>query len=112
MKMQIKSLVAVAVVAAAGVSTAVVAQPDTPNYKAPVANPSVAPKTGVGSAAANRYTQALITRMDVDKNGTVTKAEFLKFMEAEFNALDKNKSGFLETTEMLRKEILNRTDKD
>lgn len=111
MKMQIKSLAAVAVIATAGVTTAALAQ-ETQYYKGPTANAPTQPKAGVGSAGANRYTQALITRMDVDKNGTVTKAEFMKFMEAEFDALDKDKSGFLETTEMLRKEILNRTPND
>jgi Ca2+-binding EF-hand superfamily protein len=97
MKMQIQSLAAVAVLAAASISTSVIA--------------ADAPK-GSGTAAANRYTQALITRMDVDRNGKVTKEEFMKFMEAEFNALDKDKSGMLDTTEIIDKEYFKRAISD
>jgi Ca2+-binding EF-hand superfamily protein len=31
--------------------------------------------------------------MDTDKNGKISKQEFTKFMEAEFERLDKDKSG-------------------
>ena len=70
-----------------------------------IATPALAadaPK-GVGSASANQYTQALVTRMDVNRDGKVTKDEFMKFMESEFNTLDKDKSGMLDTSEILNK---------
>jgi Ca2+-binding EF-hand superfamily protein len=67
------------------------------------------PVKGVGTPAANRYTQALVTRMDVNRDGKVTQEEFMKFMEAEFNALDKDKSGMLETSEILNKGYFQRT---
>ena len=38
--------------------------------------------------------------MDTDKNGKVSKQEWMKFMEAEFNRLDKDKSGELTPQEL------------
>lgn len=46
----------------------------------------------------------LLLLMDTDKNGKVSKAEFIKFMEAEFNRLDKDKSGELDVKELKRLE--------
>ncbi len=63
-----------------------------------------AAKSVVGTPTANRYTQALVDRMDSDKSGKVSKAEYMKFMEAEWNALDKDKNGVLETTEYMNRE--------
>jgi hypothetical protein len=42
----------------------------------------------------------LLTLMDTDKNGKISKAEFMKFMEAEFDRLDKDKSGELDAKEL------------
>ncbi len=63
-----------------------------------------AAKSAVGTPTANRYTQGLIDRMDTDKSGKVSKAEYMKFMEAEWTALDKDKNGVLETTEYMNRE--------
>jgi Ca2+-binding EF-hand superfamily protein len=38
--------------------------------------------------------------MDTDKNGKVSKEEFLKFMEAEFDYADKRKNGQLDPNEL------------
>jgi EF hand len=38
--------------------------------------------------------------MDTDSNGKVFKQEWMKFMEAEFDRLDKNKSGDLDVKEL------------
>jgi Ca2+-binding EF-hand superfamily protein len=38
--------------------------------------------------------------MDTDKSGKISKAEFMAFMEAEFNRLDKDKSGELDPKEL------------
>jgi Ca2+-binding EF-hand superfamily protein len=38
--------------------------------------------------------------MDTDKNGKVSKAEFMRFMEAEFDWADKNKDGELDPKEL------------
>jgi Ca2+-binding EF-hand superfamily protein len=42
----------------------------------------------------------MLTLMDTDKNGKISKAEFMKFMEAEFDRLDKDKSGELDPKEL------------
>jgi hypothetical protein len=42
----------------------------------------------------------LLALMDTDKNGKISKAEFMKFMEAEFDRLDKDKSGELDAKEL------------
>jgi len=47
----------------------------------------------------------LLPYMDKDKNGKISKAEFMSFMEAEFNALDTAKTGEL-TVEQLSKSVL------
>ena len=66
----------------------------------------------VGTPTANRYTQQLIARMDTDKNGKVSKAEFMKFMEAEWNVLDNNKDGSLQTVEFENREYFKREGTD
>jgi Ca2+-binding EF-hand superfamily protein len=40
--------------------------------------------------------------MDPDKNGKISKQEFMKFMEAEFERLDKNKNGELDAKELAK----------
>ena len=42
----------------------------------------------------------LLLLMDTDKNGKVSKQEFMKFMEEEFDRLDKDKSGELDPKEL------------
>ncbi len=45
-------------------------------------------------------TKDLLLLMDQDHNGKVSKAEFMKFMEAEFDALDVSKDGELDVAEL------------
>jgi len=40
--------------------------------------------------------------MDTDKNGKVSKEEFMRFMEAEFDLADTNKDGELDPKELKR----------
>jgi hypothetical protein len=46
-----------------------------------------------------KQTMQLLVLMDTDPSGKVSKAEFMKFMEAEFDKLDKNKDGALDVKE-------------
>jgi Ca2+-binding EF-hand superfamily protein len=56
-------------------------------------------------AAGARDVQNLIRLMDQDKNGVVSKEEFMQFMEAEFDHLDVDKSGGLTAKELSHSSI-------
>jgi Ca2+-binding EF-hand superfamily protein len=43
--------------------------------------------------------------MDTDKNGKISKKEFMAFMEAEFERLDKDKSGELDAKELRQSKL-------
>ncbi|MGO8830976.1 MAG: EF-hand domain-containing protein [Steroidobacteraceae bacterium] len=47
-------------------------------------------------------TSQLLQLMDTDKSGKVSKAEFMRFMEAEFELADINKDGELDPKELKR----------
>jgi hypothetical protein len=83
-------LVAMAVVFAGGVFLGTAAaQKTTPDAK----------KQNTIALGEDEVKQLLIL-MDTDKNGKISKAEFMKFMEAEFDRLDKDKSGELDAKEL------------
>ena len=60
------------------------------------ADPKVQDKLALG---ADEVTQ-LVLLMDADNNGKISRQEFMKFMEAEFDRLDKDKSGELDINEL------------
>ena len=47
----------------------------------------------------------LLLLMDTDKNGKISKQEFMSFMSAEFDRLDKDKSGELDQKELEQSQI-------
>jgi hypothetical protein len=47
----------------------------------------------------------LLLFMDADNKGMVSKQEFMKYMEAEFERLDKNKIGELNVKELTRSNL-------
>jgi Ca2+-binding EF-hand superfamily protein len=51
-------------------------------------------------ATADRDVRQLLSLMDKDQNGVVSRDEFLAFMGQTFDRLDANKSGTLETREL------------
>jgi Ca2+-binding EF-hand superfamily protein len=57
------------------------------------------------NAAAARDVQQLIRMMDTDKNGVVSKEEFMNYMSQTFDRLDVNRSGALEPNELQRMTI-------
>ncbi|MBV8632296.1 MAG: hypothetical protein JOZ83_15315 [Silvibacterium sp.] len=50
-------------------------------------------------------TKQLLLLMDTDKNGKVSKQEFMNFMEAEFNRLDVNHDGELDVHELTQLQV-------
>ena len=46
----------------------------------------------------------LLLLMDTDNNGKVSKQEFMRFMEAEYDRLDKKKEGKLDVKEVTKPE--------
>lgn len=56
-------------------------------------------------AAGEPEVKQLLLLMDTDKNGKVSKQEFMKFMEAEFDRLDKDKSGELDPKELMQLQV-------
>jgi hypothetical protein len=47
----------------------------------------------------------LLLLMDADKNGKISKKEYMDFMEAEFERLDKDKSGDLDVKELTQSSL-------
>jgi EF hand len=51
-------------------------------------------------ALANNNVRELLLLMDADKNGKISKQEWMAFMEAEFNQLDKEGKGELDPKQL------------
>jgi hypothetical protein len=56
-------------------------------------------------AAGVPATKQLLLLMDTDKNGKVSKQEFMTFMEAEFTKLDTNHDGELDVQELTKLQV-------
>jgi Ca2+-binding EF-hand superfamily protein len=56
-------------------------------------------------SAGEKEAKKLLLLMDKDENGMVSKEEFMAFMEAEFDRLDKDKSGQLDVQELTQSKI-------
>ena len=50
----------------------------------------------------------LLLLMDADRNGKISKQEWMSFMEAEFNKLDKDGSGELDPKELMQTRLATR----
>jgi len=63
------------------------------------------PKPQDKLALGEEEVKQLLLLMDTDKNGRISKAEYMKFMEAEFDRLDKDKSGDLDVNEITQSKL-------
>jgi hypothetical protein len=59
-------------------------------------------------ALADVNVKELLLLMDADHNGRISRQEWMSFMEAEFNKLDKDGNGELDTKELLQSKLLMR----
>jgi Ca2+-binding EF-hand superfamily protein len=70
-----------------------------------LAQQASAPKSQDKLAKAEPEVKRLLLLMDADKNGKISKQEWMTFMEAEFDRLDKDKSGELDVKELTQTPI-------
>ena len=63
------------------------------------------PKPPDKQALAEDEVKRLLLLMDTDKNGKISKQEWMKFMEAEFDRLDKSKNGELDVMEIAQSKL-------
>ena len=57
-------------------------------------------------AITSEKVKELLALMDTDKNGKISKEEWMKFMEAEFDRLDTKKKGEIDPHEVLKSTVL------
>jgi len=81
-----------------GTNAAAETNPQSTTGPSPPSNPSQASKI----AAAEDYTKRLLLLMDTDKNGRVSKQEFMDFMAKVFDQLDTNHDGQLDVKELAK----------
>jgi Ca2+-binding EF-hand superfamily protein len=63
------------------------------------------PKPQDKLAIGENEVRQLLLLMDTDKKGQVSKQEYMRFMEAEFERLDKNKTGELNVKELTQSNL-------
>lgn len=68
-----------------------------------IAQKASAPKDKV--ALGEPEVRQLILLMDTDKNGKISREEFMNFMKAEFDRLDKDRSGELDAKELAQSQL-------
>ncbi|MGB7282616.1 MAG: hypothetical protein WBE13_10170 [Candidatus Acidiferrum sp.] len=71
-----------------------------------VAQKAAVPKPQDRLAMGEDGVKQLLALMDTDKKGMVSKQEFMKFMAAEFERLDKNKKGELNARELTQSSLI------
>ena len=70
-----------------------------------VAQKAATPKPQDKLALGEAEVKQLLLLMDTDKNGKISKQEWMKFMEAEFDRLDKDKSGDLDVKDLKQSKL-------
>ena len=63
------------------------------------------PKTATGKALADEEVKQLLLLMDTDKNGKISRQEYMQFMQTEFNRLDTDRSGELDPKELTKSNL-------
>jgi hypothetical protein len=71
----------------------------------PIAQKASVPKPQDKVALGEDEVKQLLLLMDTDKNGKISKQEFMKFMQVEFERLDRDKSGELDAKELRQSKL-------
>jgi Ca2+-binding EF-hand superfamily protein len=74
-------------------------------HRSVAAQRQVVPKPQDKLALGEPEVTQLLLLMDTDKNGKISKEEWMKFMEAEFDRLDKDKKGQLDAKELTQSKL-------
>jgi len=69
------------------------------------AQKAAAPKAQDKLAIGQEQAEQLLLLIDTDKSGKISKEEWMKFMEAEFDRLDKDKKGQLDVKELTQSNL-------
>jgi len=72
---------------------------------APAQTKATAPKPQDKLALGEEQAKQLLLLIDTDKSGKISKQEWMKFMEAEFDRLDKAKNGELDVRELTQSQL-------
>jgi Ca2+-binding EF-hand superfamily protein len=72
---------------------------------AALAQKASVPKASDKLALASENAKEMLLLMDTDKNGKISKQEWMTFMSAEFDRLDVNKSGELDPKELANSSV-------
>ena len=70
-----------------------------------VAQKAAVPKPQDKLALGENEVKQLLLLLDTDENGKISKQEWMKFMEAEFDRLDKDKKGLLDAKELAQSKL-------
>ena len=70
-----------------------------------IAQRAAVPKPQDKLALGENEVKDLLLIMDTDENGKISKQEWMKFMEAEFDRLDKDKKGQLDAKELTQSKL-------
>jgi hypothetical protein len=70
-----------------------------------IAQKAAVPKPQDKLALGENEVKQLLLIMDADENGKISKQEWMKFMEAEFDRLDKDKKGQLDAKELTQSKL-------
>jgi EF hand len=66
---------------------------------------ATAPKPQDSVALGEEQAKQLLLLIDTDRKGKISKQEWMKFMEAEFDRLDKDKTGELDIMELTQSKL-------
>jgi EF hand len=69
------------------------------------AQKAAAPKPQDKLALGQEQAEQLLLLIDTDKSGKISKQEWMKFMEAEFDRLDKDRKGQLDIKELTQSKL-------
>ena len=80
-----------------------------PFVRTAFAQRSSTPKQENNQALGEQDVKQLLLLMDTDKNGKISREEYMKFMQAEFDRLDEDKNGELDAKELTESRLRPKT---